>query len=197
MDMTHTSPVWLLVSKAHKHTRTLCPSLFQIHTQAQTQRTHNCAGLQLGDKPLDFTIATEPQGLQLKIFLTEIWNKKQTPLYAIYSNCATGLSLPALHFLPHPCSLTQILPFVFIAVSPPTFSSGVWTGYPCTEYINIKILLILSFVFFYWMFFSILTLMKLRWLLVCKCCNKLTVSLWVCHMVIRLWYISNLWVATN
>lgn len=104
MDMTHTSPVWLLVSKANKHTHILCPSLFQIHTQAQTQRTHNCAGLQLGDKPLDFTIATEPQGLQLKIFLTEIWNKKQTPLYAIYSNCATGLSLPALHFLPHPCS---------------------------------------------------------------------------------------------
>lgn len=197
--MTHTSPVWLLVSKANKHTHTLSISLSNTHAGTNTAHTQLC-WTSAWRQAFRFyhsnrTTRIAAQNLSDR----DLEQETDSALCNLFKLC-NWFIFASTPFPPPPllsCSLTQILPFVFIAVSPPTSSSGVWIGYPWTECINIKILHILSFVFFYWMFFNMLTLMKSRWLLVCKCCNKLTVSLWVCQMVISLWYISNLWVATN
>lgn len=150
IDMTHTSPVWLLVSKANKHTHTLSISLSNTHAGTNTAHTQLC-WTSAWRQAFRFyhsnrTTRIAAQNLSDR----DLEQETDSALCNLFKLC-NWFIFASTPFPPPPllsCSLTQILPFVFIAVSPPTSSSVVWIGYPCTECINIKILHILSFVFF-------------------------------------------------
>lgn len=150
IDMTHTSPVWLLVSKANKHTHTLSISLSNTHAGTNTAHTQLC-WTPAWRQAFRFyhsnrTTRIAAQNLSDR----DLEQETDSALCNLFKLC-NWFIFASTPFPPPPLlswSLTQILPFVFIAVSPPTSSSVVWIGYPCTECINIKILHILSFVFF-------------------------------------------------